>query len=593
MIIRSTLTTCITLFCTLFAAAQVQFIDKTTHYNIAHTYGNGTAGGGISLVDFTGDGLDDLTLASSDGNSIYFYKNIGNGVQKLDLLPDFIEEVKHILWVDYDNDGDKDLFVSLADNYNRLFRNEGGLSLIDVTLAVGLPQNVYTSFGACWGDYDRDGWLDLYFGLRRIEADEQPNISKLYKNNGGTFVDVTLSTATEDGGKTPFCSSFIDFNNDKWPDIYTAHDRKRGNTFLLNNGDGTFTDSSAATDSDLMMDGMSVSTSDYNQDGYQDIYVSNSEVGNAFFVNQGGTTFKNLAGEKGIGFFSVAWGTNFLDGDNDGDDDLYVSGMLPGKDALNSQYFANQFPQDTFIYGAKIESDTVSSFNNAIGDINNDGYPDIGVINVGPYPSFVFENIGGENHFIKIKLQGVLSNKDGIGSTLLLYSGGNRQLKYTQCGIGFMGQNSDTQIFGLGQQTSIDSLIVIWPTGHKDIFRSLDIDKKHILTEGISTGGTINVDADVKLYVSTNEITVNDKNNQILVYPNPSYRSLIKVKNTMGNPIKAIDLLDYSFAHIKHISGIHNTEYLLDITDVPASKYIIKVVSENGDVSYSTHIKIQ
>ena len=298
--------------------SQGIFSDRTSFYKINHEYGNGTAGGGVSFADFDGDGLDDITMATSKGEPIYFFKNTGSGIQKLNLLPNLKAEVKHILWVDIDNDGDKDLYVAIADDYNRLYINDGKLNLSDQTSKLGLDLDNYTTYGACFGDFNRDGWLDLYYGLRRIEKDGKPNISKLFVNTGKGFNDVTMLTGTEDSGKTPFCSSFIDYNNDKWPDIYTAHDRLRGNTMLRNKKNGTFEDVSKSTGTDLKMDGMSVSTGDCNNDGFYDIYLSNSEAGNALFVNKGGEKFENQAGDKGVGFNSVAWGTNFLDGNNDG-----------------------------------------------------------------------------------------------------------------------------------------------------------------------------------------------------------------------------------------------------------------------------------
>lgn len=566
-------------FCDL--EAQVQFEDRTSFYNINHVYGEGTAGGGVSMADFTGDGLDDLTLASSDGREIYFFENTGNGLRKLDLLPSFKEEVKHLLWVDFDNDGDKDLFVALADNYNRLFVNDGTLVLEDKTVSLGLPADTYTSFGACFGDYNRDGWLDLYVGVRRIERDGLPNISRLFANKGGFFEEVTIASGTEDGGKTPFCSSFIDYNNDKWPDIYTAHDRRRGNTMLRNNKNGTFTDVSVATGTELKMDGMSVSNGDFNNDGFLDIYVSNSEAGNALFVNQQGTKFKNQALERGVAFQSVAWGTNFLDGDNDGDLDLYVSGMLPGRNAVNSQYYVNLFPGEIFIKGAKITSDTASSFNNAVGDLNNDGYPDLAVINVGPWPSFVFINKGGSSNYVKVRLKGILSNREGIGATVKAYHGFRKQFRFTSCGIGFMGQNSDTEIIGIGNAPKLDSLIVVWPTGHTDRLYNLSAGTTHILEEG-STTGFIQVDPDVELLqVNTDDSASEEAFSGIKLWPNPVSEGSIFIELLCNDSLKKdsfFEILNTSgqrvYSGVVHGESIHP----VNIDHLDAGLYIVKTV---------------
>lgn len=510
-------------FYSLTLFGQVQFVSKASQYGIDHTYGNGTAGGGVSFADFNGDLLDDLTLAVSGNEKIHFYINRLTHLEKVNLVDQSFGQVKHILWVDYDNDGDRDLYLTLADDYNRLFRNNGALQLEDVTEEVGLDTDILTSFGACWGDYNRDGYLDLYYGLRRIEQTGEPNISKLWMNRKNHFADVTMESGTEDGGKTPFCSSFLDYNNDKWPDIYTAHDRKRGNTMLKNNADDTFTDVSVITGTDLKMDGMSVSVGDYNKDNFDDIYVSNSEAGNAFFVNKSGNDFSNDADTCGVAFYSVAWGTNFLDGDLDGDLDLYVSGMLPGANAINSQYYFNNYPENTFTKGAKILGDTASSFNNAIGDINDDGFPDIAVINVGPYPTLLLENTGSQNKGIKVTLQGVKSNRDGVGSVITLFAGSATQRIYTQCGIGFMGQNSYNHMMGLGTSGTADSITVLWPTGHRDVITGITAGQHYMITEGMSTGGQILTDPDVTLLDPSNTHD-NDPSIQerLLVFPNPA-----------------------------------------------------------------------
>ena len=567
--------------------SQGIFSDRTSFYKINHEYGNGTAGGGVSFADFDGDGLDDITMATSKGEPIYFFKNTGSGIQKLNLLPNLKAEVKHILWVDIDNDGDKDLYVAIADDYNRLYINDGKLNLSDQTSKLGLDLDNYTTYGACFGDFNRDGWLDLYYGLRRIEKDGKPNISKLFVNTGKGFNDVTMLTGTEDSGKTPFCSSFIDYNNDKWPDIYTAHDRLRGNTMLRNKKNGTFEDVSKSTGTDLKMDGMSVSTGDCNNDGFFDIYVSNSEAGNALFVNKGGEKFENQAGDKGVGFNSVAWGTNFLDGDNDGDEDLYVSGMLVGNSVVNSTYYINQFPDAKFIKGPKIPSDTVSSFNNAIGDINNDGYPDIAVMNVGPFPSFIFQNTGGNNNFLKLKLKGVVSNRDAVGSLITLYSEGKKQYRYTQCGVGFMGQNSDTELFGLGKSIKADSLTVLWPSGHIDRLYNLFANKRYLLTEGSTTSNIIKVDEDVKLLTSNVENIENSiKNDFFTVYPNPNNTNTLFINNPYKHCIKSILVMNMSGHHSNFQTLVNENDLSVDIENLASGMYILKINGCDGRHSF-------
>ncbi|MBK8700352.1 MAG: VCBS repeat-containing protein [Saprospiraceae bacterium] len=555
---------------------QPAFTDKTAAYHVDHIYGNGTAGGGVSLCDFDGDGDDDVSLGSSAGKKIQFYRNDDGQLVAQDFLPLLTKEIKSLIWVDFDNDGDKDLYLCVADDHNLLYENTGNLVLEDITLKAGLSTAKFTSFGACWGDYDRDGWLDLYYGERRLQFNGEPNQSFLYRNNGNkTFSDVTTSTGTSDPDRTPFCSAFVDVNNDRWPDIYTAHDRKRGNSLLRNNGNGSFESVADDLGAGLEMDGMSVSVGDYNNDGWQDIYVSNSETGNALFVNQQGS-FNNLADEKGVAFKGIAWGTNFLDGDNDGDQDLYVSSMLIGKQNITSAYFTNDVANDTFTKGPQVPSDTVSSFNNATGDLNGDGFPDI-VVSNSVFPTFVLENNGGTNHFLAITLQGVLSNKDGIGSLIKVYTQGRVQHKYTQCGLGFLAQNSNKILIGTGNHNVVDSITVLWPTGHVDVFTNVVTDAHYVILEGSTTNGNIRVDADVILSVEP----VEDESPFISmkVTPNPT-GTYLNIQYDGNGPIRLLEVFNLQGQKLQEFH--HPVNFPLDISNLFSGPKIVRIRTEMG-----------
>ncbi|MGI9543130.1 MAG: FG-GAP repeat domain-containing protein, partial [Cyclobacteriaceae bacterium] len=424
---------------TEIVAAQT-FPEVAAVLGIDHHYGLGSAGGGVSFYDFNQDGWDDLTFASHSGDSIYFFENRQGVFIK---VPSFVTnfcESKQILWVDYDNDGDKDLFVSCYLAANRLYNNNGKMVFTDVTEQSGLPLSSEKTFGVAWADYDNDGWLDLYITNKPEGTGSSSN--QLYRNvENGSFIETTSVAGVADVGKKPFSVSFLDYNNDGAADIYIAQDKKAVNTFLENNGDGSYDDVSVDSKSDLSMEGMCVAVGDYDSDGYQDIYISNISEGNRLLKNNGNETFSEVSENTGVAYHGIGWGSNFLDYDNDCDLDLYVSGSLEGSDQVPSIMYTNNGAGNFENTDVGFAGDTVISFSNAIGDIDNDGYPDVAVNNFDEYPSMVWRNTGGTNNWIKIQLQGVQSNRDGIGTSIRAYFDNRNIIRYTHCGIGFLAQN--------------------------------------------------------------------------------------------------------------------------------------------------------
>ncbi|MFQ5447978.1 MAG: CRTAC1 family protein, partial [Saprospiraceae bacterium] len=517
---------------------------------------------------------------------IYFYKNVNGTFQKLDPLVPHNEEAKQVLWVDFDNDGDKDLYVATFTGTNRLYRNTGSLNFEDITVAAGLPVNEHRTFGACWGDFDRDGWLDLYYGERKYPPGSEVNENHLFRNNAdGTFTEVTAVAQAGDPGKIPFCSAFLDYNNDKWPDLYTANDKLSINTLLENNGDGTFTDVSTATHADLEMDAMCVAVGDYDNDGWQDVYISDIENGSELLHSLGatdtsGVTFENTAATAGVGFYGIGWGSNFFDADNDGDLDLYVSGMLIGASVISSAFYQNE-GDGTFSWPADagFAGDTVSSFNNAIGDFNADGFPDIMVVNTEPFKAQLWQNGGGGNQWLKLDLEGVLSNRDGVGAKIEIFSNGHYQMRYKHCGIGFLGQNSGTEIIGLGSQTVADSIRITWPTGHVDHLYGVAAGQTLFVAEGSTTGGDIFVDDDVNLTIVANE-EVPREGRHVRVFPNP-VASILNVRLS-GRHFSRFALLDGG-SRVMSAGSVLSEAFQLDVTPAGSGAFFLVVWNEKGE----------
>ena len=165
---------------------QVNFDNVADSVGINHSFGTGKVGGGVSFYDFNGDGWDDLTFASQEGDNIHFYENQKGTFKKIKGPVEDLSENQHLLWVDFDNDGDQDLFVSNHYAINSLFQNDGSFQFTNITSQAGLPQEPMSTQGVAWADYDRDGWLDVYITHREFKSTDSSN--RLFRNLGnGTF----------------------------------------------------------------------------------------------------------------------------------------------------------------------------------------------------------------------------------------------------------------------------------------------------------------------------------------------------------------------------------------------------------------------
>jgi hypothetical protein len=461
--------------------AQCDFNDVAAEQGITHQFRSGVLGSGVSFMDFDGDGWEDLTFGTSKGELVEVYKNNQGNFDKVTLQGITNDcESKQILWVDFDNDGDKDLFYTCAEVNIVLYRNEGDLIFRDVTTEMDLITPDLLTMGANWADFDRDGWLDLYvtyYGTSR---------NQLFRNlQGEGFENVTIALNADPAVKPTFCGVVFDYDGDGWEDIYLANDRSTRNDLFRNlNGSG-FEDVSIASQSNLAMDAMGTTLLDLNADGLFEIYVSNSPAGNALLFNNGDGTFTDIAEETGTLFSSVGWGVNTLDFDNDACPDLYVSGSTIGTSLPSSILYQGQqnatFEATQF---TGMKADTMASFSNAIGDFNHDGRMDIVATNSNTTSQLWQNNCTSDYHWLKVQLEGTLSNRDAIGTRAVAYTNGLANHQYKTAGISFMAQNTDYLHFGLANFTRVDSLIVYWPSGLIDKILNPEIDQLIHVKEG-------------------------------------------------------------------------------------------------------------
>lgn len=547
------------IFVSFLSNSQINFQDEAYSLGLGITCGSSFLGSGLSLVDYDNDGFDDITLATENGQDIRFFKNInGSFIEQTLNIPSFNSQTKSVTWVDTDNDGDKDLFVTSDTSGNRLYENTGNLIFIDVTATSGIATSNMFSYGASWGDIDNDGLLDVFICNR---SETLPN--KLYKNAGNnTFTDVSTTAGISSSGNFSFCAAFFDYNNDGLQDIYIANDKYNyANIMYRNNGNGTFTDESEYSQTGISIDAMTTTIGDFNNDGWFDIYVTNTLGGNALFKNNGDGSFSNITASSGTSYNSVGWGTVFLDAENDEDLDMYVSGSLDGSiPGLVSAAFYENLGNETFSIPttAGFAGDNRESYSNAVGDINNDGLVDIVVNNGGDGDVFIWKNQSiTTNNWIKVNLEGVLSNRDGVGSVIEISTNGNKQYRYTHCGEGYMSQNSSTESFGIGSATVVDYIKVTWLSGTIDILNNVSANQ----TIDVIEGTTLSVNEN---NFNQTHLLINPVNNYITVNSNSTIlkqelytvlgQKLITQKNASSIDVSKFPSGNY-FLHIKTTVG--------------------------------------
>lgn len=545
--------------------SQINFENLSTHYGLNLSCGDTFLGNGVAFVDFDDDGWDDLTFTTEDGQSIRFFKNY-NGIfsEYFFSMPDLTHETKSLNWVDYDNDGDKDLFITSFTDPNRLLRNDGSGILVDVTVAAGFPLEALKTYGASWGDINNDGFLDVF--LSSFDpAKVIPNL--LFQNNGnGTFSNISWTAGISSEGHLSFCSAFLDYDNDGFQDIYISNDRTANTNILYrNNGDGTFEDVSEVSGADLAIDAMSVTVDDVNSDGWLDIYVTNTPtLGNYFLQNNGDGTFTNIAGSSTTEVFGPCWGAVFLNAENDMDLDLYVSSTADYNSTFNPSTFFRNVGNESFVTSSSnfygFNNDDNYSFSNAIGDVDNDGLYEIIVTNASDENvDFWKNNTNTINNYLKINLEGVISNRDGIGSVIEISVNGTIQYGYTLCGEGYLSQNSSTEVFGLGNNDVVDYVKVNWLSGIEDTIYNVSANQVLNIVEG-----------------STLSIDSFEQQLQIDLFPNP-VSEVLNISNLSGVNIVRIRLHDLKGDLIKEFD---NSEKI-DCSNLMQGFYLVSLELED------------
>ncbi len=479
--------------------------------------------------DYDNDGWVDLYITRGHSTFGTSYKNLLfrniSGVLQIQNLgfTDTVKTSAAASWGDYNNDGYLDLYVANAQDgpygskwRNSLYLNNGSGNFIDKTWddATGpIVTDLEDSRHAAWGDYNGDGYPDMFVDTGKIAGGPGQEVNSFYENQGdGTFVKKTAAEIGNIVGTATDYQTFgaglgwCDYNRDGFQDIFNASGYGTKSKLWENTGSASFTQALAGTFTNSSI--MGVSWGDYNNDGKTDLYLAAIIDGfsgglNALYINSSTPALSSFAAAPGsVGpiisdrYFSQ--GTAWADYDNDGDLDMYVANRAY-LGPVNSQLYQNSGQTGgytfTSITGSFVQLDPGDGSRIGEGrgvawaDMNNDGFMDLAVARYGR--PLLYVNVGNGNHFVSINCRGTgSSNASGLGARVQVHAnipeqgGSIDQYREVSGETGAGGQNDLRAHFGLGSAAKIDSLKVEWPSGSINYLTDLPVDKFMVFTEG-------------------------------------------------------------------------------------------------------------
>ena len=454
-------------------------------------------GEGCAFVDFDQDGFDDLAVAEYNG-APRFYRNLG-GTAFEELETGITGEAgKSVTFADIDNDGDLDVFLTRMDFPNKLYRNDEG-TYVEATEAGILVENG-GSFGCAWSDLNRDGFLDLFVcNFSGNEFESVPN--RCYMNDGdGTFTEAAATMGIQDPIHPTFQVVIADYNGDNWPDIFVSNDRTFVPNVLFESQGGTFfQDVSFPQNFGDYIFSMGIALGDYNNNGLVDLYVTNESDGN-LLKSYNGFSFDDQATDTGSSVNEFCWGTQWLDYDNDGWQDLAMcTDSNYSNNSYGSIHLMRNLEGEAFALqdNEPMEDLIHPSYGMAIGDVENDGKLDILTYSHSNDGLQLWHHEGPAGNYAQLCLSPSPEHPIAIGAKVELLTASGVQTRWLHSGSGYMSQNTRTVHFGLGSEENIELVKVTWPSGTVDVFDSVAVNAKTTLTEGTGLPTSITAPSNV------------------------------------------------------------------------------------------------
>ena len=473
-----------------------QWEDLTESYLLEGTTQASWLGCGMSVADFNLDGLEDITLANSDGSVVAYAQLAEGGFEAAHAFEGTVQ-AQGVAWMDVDGDEDLDLMVTRRFGRTELYiRSEDGF--VEEGVSRGFPDvNTNEGRGMAVADYDSDGDLDVYVCMYH---DGTTGLSEnvLYNNDGsGYFTDVTAQAGVGNGLQHTFQATWFDEDGDGDLDLWVINDRTVfPNALYRNLGNGTFVDVAEDLNLAQAIFAMTATVGDYDNDGSMELFCTNVENDPNLMMDKLGPLYQSVGPEQGVDGARYSWGACWVDVDGDMWSDLMVA----------TYRFPNSLPYDNYYYlngqfGAPFSDETDQWPNEqtqlyAVGvlDVNGDLAPDVAGFGNAPFVQVLGNatpQLPDVSRRLVVELCGVNSNRQAIGAKLAVHAGGITQTQWVSNGSDFMTQQSTHRYFGLAEEAEVDSVVVDWPSGLHEVWTNVEVDQLLRLVEGSSTAEAV------------------------------------------------------------------------------------------------------